>query len=96
MEEQWEYWTTVLHAQIDSTSVREFLKQEGYVSNEIPKFSPITLVPFLNEYGNKGWELLHMEPIAEQGVKGDIYFNGERAIMEQRLFLCFQTAQSMN
>ncbi|MEM7112215.1 MAG: hypothetical protein AAF614_07260 [Chloroflexota bacterium] len=29
-----------------------------------PKYSPYALIPELNSFGAKGWELLHMEPVS--------------------------------
>jgi hypothetical protein len=71
--EQWEYWTTFCWANIENPGAREYLKKKAPNWNP-PKFTPQTMIPDLNAYGEKGWELVHMEPVAEVGNNGDVAF----------------------
>ena len=82
--EQWEYWTTFLWAHIDNRGARELLKSR-YPDWNPAKYTPETMVPDLNALGAKGWELVHMEPVAiarnydvafgrETGTSSNVYF----------------------
>lgn len=57
--ERWEYLTTFVEA--DLPAVRDQLLHLE-VQDE-PKFSPLALMPALNDIGRKGWELVHMQPV---------------------------------
>ena len=63
----WEYYTTTLETHTERTPVP--------VSDDIPpgpypKYSLFTLIPQLNEFGNRGWELVTLEPV-QIGKNGD-------------------------
>lgn len=57
---KWEYHTCFLSAEADME--REELRQRWPESN-FRKHAPQALVPTLNKYGEKGWELVSMEPV---------------------------------
>ena len=58
--EKWEYYTTFIEAQMDRIALHE----EGMIPpGEHPKYSPYATIPELNQLGQKGWELIHMEPV---------------------------------
>ena len=40
---------------------------------EFPKFSTFKLIPQLNYYGARGWELISIEPV-QQGKNGDLRY----------------------
>ena len=66
--ETWEYFTTTLITNTERVAVP--------ISDEIPnvahpKYSVHTLIPQLNELGNRGWELISIEPVQE-GKNGDL------------------------
>lgn len=66
--EQWEYFTTVIEANTDVVPVP--------VMDEIPfadhpVHSSYTLIPQLNKYGEKGWELVAIQAVI-QGKKHDV------------------------
>lgn len=66
--ETWEYFTTTLVTNVEKTPVP--------VSDDIPpgyypKYSIYTLIPQLNEFGAKGWELVTLDPVQE-GRNGDL------------------------
>jgi hypothetical protein len=60
MMDRWEYFTTFLEAQMERVDMAgEAMIPPG----EHPRFSPYALLPELNRLGDKGWELVHMEPV---------------------------------
>lgn len=62
--ERWEYMTEFAWADLDSRGVKEFLK-ERWPDWQPNKYSPETMIPRLNYWGKHGWELIHMEPVAQ-------------------------------
>ncbi len=71
---QWEYLTLFLEAKVrkgdDELLSRRFNKKK------LPQYTPERLIPELDQLGEAGWELIHMEPVAKVGRKGDILFGG--------------------
>ena len=71
---QWEYLTLFLEAKVrkgdDELLSRRFNKKK------LPQYTPERLIPDLDQLGEAGWELIHMEPVAKVGRKGDILFGG--------------------
>ena len=61
--EKWEYMTKFVSACIETENVQQFIAQKCPESNGLPKFSPQAMVPELNEWGEQGWEVVHMEPV---------------------------------
>jgi hypothetical protein len=61
--EKWEYMTEFVWANIDSQGIREFLNRNWPSWKNPPKFTPETMIPRLNKWGEDGWELVHMEPV---------------------------------
>lgn len=61
--EEWEYWTGILEANIDSEGVRDFIQKRWPDWKKPPIFAPQTLMPTLNEFGKKGRELMHIESV---------------------------------
>ncbi len=71
--EQWEYFTTYLEANIKGRDQRKQL-QKRFDKRKLPRYMVESLLPQLNQYGDEGWELIHMEPVPGLGRKGDILF----------------------
>jgi hypothetical protein len=71
MAEKWEYYTTFLYA--DAEKHQDFLQQK-WPDRKAPKFTPEAMIPELDELGEQGWELVHMEPVGGVGNKGDVSF----------------------
>jgi hypothetical protein len=69
--EKWEYWTGFLWANIENEGARELIKKRWPDWKNPPKYAPQTMIPALNNFGEQGWELVHMEPVA--GVVGVNY-----------------------
>jgi hypothetical protein len=73
--EQWEYWPTYFEAKANKKEMREYLKSKiPGLKRRPPKFMVESLMPELNEMGEQGWELVHMEPVPSLGKKGDVLF----------------------
>lgn len=68
---QWEYLTRFIQARATDKEVRRYLKDELEVKR-VKRFQPEAMIPELNELGEDGWEIIHMEPVAKVGGKGDI------------------------
>ena len=66
---QWEYQTLFLSA--EARMEEEFLTHLRDWKEGIQPYAPESLMPRLNGYGEQGWELIHIEPVAV-GSKGDV------------------------
>lgn len=74
--DQWEYLPTYIEANAKSKEIREFLKARMPDTKKPPRYMAEAMMPELNELGRQGWELVHMEPVAAVGGKGDVLFDG--------------------
>lgn len=74
--EQWEYLPTFIKADARDKSMQEFLKAQIPNLEKPPKYMAEAMMPELNRLGEQGWELVHMEPVAGVGKKGDVLFEG--------------------
>jgi hypothetical protein len=72
--EQWEYLPTFIEANARDKETKAFLKENLPSSKRTKRYMPEAMMPQLNELGEQGWELIHMEPVAAVGNKGDILF----------------------
>lgn len=66
--ETWEYFTTTL---IANTEQNPIPPRDDIPAGKLPVYSVYTLIPQLNEYGQRGWELVSVEPVQE-GRNGDL------------------------
>ena len=55
-----------------------------------PKYTPEAMIPYLNELGEDGWELVHIEPVREAADDGTIYYSsgGEVAEDWSNVYFC--------
>lgn len=74
MSEQWEYLTRFVEAKANNKEVREFIKEEFDVKRP-KRYAPESMIPELNKLGEEGWEMIHMEPLAKVGGKGNVRFD---------------------
>jgi hypothetical protein len=74
--EQWEYLTTFLRADAHSDEAKAFLSRYRPEWKNPPRYSAEALMPQLDELGSQGWELVHMEPVAQVGRNGDVLLPG--------------------
>lgn len=94
MVEQWEYMTKFVYADINNEGAREYLERTFPDWRNPPKFTPQTMIPELNEYGADGWELVHMQPVAEVGSNGDVLFVGDLRQWSHVYFCVFKRRKS--
>lgn len=87
--EKWEYWSGFLWAHVDTPGVREYLKRR-YPDWSPPRNAPQAMIPQLNEFGEEGWELVHMEPVAEVGKNYDVFFAGQDFRWSNTYFCVFK------
>ena len=73
MEEKWEYLTKFIWASIENDGAKEYL-QQTWPDWQPAQYSPETMMPELNAYGESGWELVHMQPVGAVGNKRDVGF----------------------
>jgi len=64
----WEYFTTTLVTDTQQTPVPV---SDDIPVGDYPKYSVYTLIPQLNYYGQRGWELISVEPV-QVGKNGDL------------------------
>jgi hypothetical protein len=88
--EKWEYLTTYLYADIEKKGAREFIRQRWPNWTKPPKFAPPAMIPELNTFGEEGWELVYMQPVAGIGDNGDVYFPGESYRYSNAYFCVFK------
>lgn len=70
--QKWNYATTILYANIDDKGVKEFLQGKYGDIKGLPQYSVKALEFTLQEYGKKGWELMHIEPVEDVSKDGFI------------------------
>jgi hypothetical protein len=85
--EKWEYKTRILNSSIDDDGVKKYLLRT-YPNSEIPKYSPETMEKLLNEEGQNGWELIHMQPVAGVGANGDVWWQGGAVPTYSNAYFC--------
>lgn len=67
---QWENHIEYVQAETYALEAKSFLAHY-YPGQKVPKYAVQAILPRLNELGEQGWELVHMEPV-EIGINGDI------------------------
>lgn len=87
--ERWEYLTQILSADINNRGAKELIKQQWPNWNP-PRYTPETIMPHLNSWGERGWELVHMEPVAGIGDNGDVVFTGDTSHYSSAYFCVFK------
>ncbi len=59
--QRWEYLTQILEANVDEAVQRMEMSREE--AEGLARYAPEALMPDLNRLGDKGWELIHFEPV---------------------------------
>ena len=83
---QWEYLTTFM------TSSLEDIDPHGHphlMKENLGKFTPLAMMPAMNDLGQKGWELVHMEPV-HVGNNEDVLINAQDRNWTNRYFCVFK------
>jgi hypothetical protein len=86
--EQWEYLTTFIKADAKAQPAAEFLKRFRPNWKNPPQFTPEAMMPELDALGAQGWELVHMQPVAQVGKKGDVFFPGGGSAGWSNTYFC--------
>lgn len=71
--EKWEYMTRFFEAAAKDDDTKAFI--ETRFQKKPRKHSPESMIPQLNELGEQGWEVVHMEPVPKVGRKEDVGFD---------------------
>lgn len=88
--EQWEYLPTYIKAEIDNKELREFLQGQFPERKKLPRYAAESMMPQMNHLGRQGWELVHMEPVADVGRKGDVLFDSSGSTWSNVYFCVFK------
>lgn len=72
-KQRWEYLTRLMWASNTNEGAKEYF-QLNWPGQEPRKYAPETMIPELNDLGDAGWELVHMQPVGEIGKNRDIGF----------------------
>jgi hypothetical protein len=62
--DKWEYTSIVIEVDIHKPGAREYIKKGWLDIEKILEYSWRTLNPILDELGEAGWELIHIEPLS--------------------------------
>jgi hypothetical protein len=73
MDEKWEYLTQFMWAHVDNEGAMLHIAN-NWPGWKPPKYAPETMIPDLNSLGEKGWELVHMQPVGAVGKNRDVGF----------------------
>jgi len=60
--QRWEYLTKFVEANVQNIEAGGYYSELVETEN-LQRNSPQTMIPELNQLGEKGWELVHMEPV---------------------------------
>jgi hypothetical protein len=71
--ERWEYLTRFVFANVENEGAVEYYF-DNFPGSKPKQYSPETMIPELNELGQRGWELVHMQPIGAVGKNRDVGF----------------------
>lgn len=85
--DKWEYQARVFRSNIDDKGVKEYLRQV-YPDWKPSKYSPEAMEMEFNTMGEKGWEMIHMQPVAGVGNNGDIWWQGGAVPTYSNAYFC--------
>ncbi len=60
--QRWEYLTRFVEADVRNPGT-DTIYSELVDGDNLPRYSPLAMIPELNHLGEKGWEIVHMEPV---------------------------------
>jgi hypothetical protein len=88
MQEKWEYLTKFVWAHVENQGAEEYI-QQTWPDLKPEKYSPETMIPELDSYGDRGWEVVHMEPVGAVGKNRDVGFvAGEVSPRWSNVYFC--------
>ena len=82
--ERWEYFTTFISAEMEGV----YAADEPLIPfGDHPTYSPYALIPELNQYGEKGWELVEIRPVIA-GRNHDFMVHPNNMVHWSNTFFC--------
>ena len=60
--QKWEYLTKFVEADVRNQAL-DMAYSELVDGENLPRYSPLAMIPELNRLGEKGWEVVHMQPV---------------------------------
>ena len=84
--EHWEYLTEVIES---TTKAQADFISERYPGVTLPKYAVVALMPRLNQLGEAGWELMHIEPV-KVGTNGDMQISNPNPMYSPSYFCVFK------
>lgn len=72
--QRWQYITKIIYADINNSGSSNYFDKNWPTDDDPPKHTPESMIPLLDDFGENGWELIHMEPIPSVGKANDIGF----------------------
>jgi len=91
-EEKWEYTSAFVFANVENEGAKEYIENRWPKWTDVRKFSPATIIPFLDSYGSDGWELVHMEPVLTDENDAVVLFGNTQSTT--RYFCVFKRRKS--
>lgn len=82
--DKWEYFTTHIASNMENIDMGNSAE---IPPGDHPKYSPYAMIPELNSFGEKGWELIHMEPVSV-GRNHDVVRPDANAMKWGRHYFC--------
>jgi hypothetical protein len=78
--EKWEYYTAILRAELKGTTSLDYrqLRWASSPGGGLARYSPLALIPELDELGRAGWELLSIQPVIA-GDNEDIFIGSRNS-----------------
>ncbi len=87
--QQWEYFSVLVDA--DTQRVPDYIA-DHFPNWQVGRFSPLALIPYLNDYGAQGWELISAQPVANGTDEAILMHNaapgGQAARIWTHTYLC--------
>ena len=84
--ERWEYLTEVVESTTKDQA--DFLSNR-YPGVVLPRYAVAALMPRLNQLGEEGWELMHIEPV-KVGTNGDVQITNPNTVFSPSYFCVFK------
>lgn len=87
---KWEYLVRAIALDKESEVVIQYMQRHypGEDWKALPKYDPMILEAWLNQYAAEGWELMSIEQAQSQGKQGDIGRTFNEITNWARIYLC--------
>jgi hypothetical protein len=85
---RWEYHMEYIRTSTSDQQTKDYLSTY-YPRRGFPKYAAQAALKRLDELGQQGWELVHMEPV-DLGRNGDVRIGGEQVYWTNIYFCVFK------